>query len=154
MKGPQKEDVESIDGVMTAFYEIVSGPAGPRDWERERHLCAPGARLMPTRHQDDGSHSVEIFDNDGYIASRTQIFAGMSFFEKEIARREERFGNIAHVWSTYEARGEPDGEVIVRGINSVQLYHDGKRWWLLSALWDNERPGNPLPEKYQSGSAE
>jgi len=148
MKGSSREDVETVEGVMAAFYEIVSGPAGPRDWDRERHLCAPGARMMPTSPRDDGSHAVEIFDNEGYIASRTRIFADMDFYEKEIARRVERFGNIAHVWSTYEARSTPDGEIIKRGINSVQLYHDGGRWWVLSALWDNERPGNPIPAEY------
>jgi len=145
MKGPRREDVESIESVMKALYETVSGPAGERDWERESHLLAPGARLMPTRPGDGGTHSVTVLDHPGYIASRTPFFAGMSFYEEEVERREERFGNIAHAWSRYEARHTPDGEVVLRGINSVQLYHDGDRWWVLSILWDNERTGIALP---------
>ncbi len=145
MIGPQREDVETVDAVITALYETISGPAGPRDWERERHLFAPGARLMPTRPRDDGSHSIEIFDVEGYIASRSPFFAETSFYEIEVDRREERFGHIVHAWSSYEGRRTPDGEVILRGVNSIQLYHDGDRWWVVSMVWDNERTGIPLP---------
>ena len=145
MTGPRRADVETIESILAAFYDCISGPAGPRDWDRERHLWAPGARLMPTSPREDGGHAVEIFDKEGYIASRAQIFAEADFFEKEIDRRILRFGNIAQVWSTFEGRRAPDGEIIVRGINSVQLYYDGDRWWLLTALWDKERPGHPLP---------
>lgn len=145
MIGPQREDVESVDAVIKAVYETISGPAGPRDWDRERHLFAPGARLMPTRPRDDGSHSIQIFDVEGYIASRSPFFAETSFYEIEVDRREERFGHIVHAWSTYEGRPTPDGEVVLRGVNSIQLYHDGDRWWLLSVLWDNEHSKIPLP---------
>jgi len=137
--------VESIDTVIKALYETISGPAGPRDWDRERHLCAPGARLMPTRPRDDGSHSVQVFDTEGYIASRSQFFQENAFYEIEVSRREERFGNIAHAWSAYEGRRTPDGEVVLRGVNSIQLYHDGDRWWVLSVLWENEKSEIPLP---------
>lgn len=144
MTGSRREDVETIDTIIKALYETISGPAGPRDWERERFLFAPGAHLAPTRPRDDGSHSIEIFDNEGYIASRTPFFAANSFYEVETARREERFGNIAHIWSLYEGRRTPDGEPFLRGVNSIQLYHDGDRWWIVSMLWDNERPGLSL----------
>ena len=145
MTGPRRADVETIDSIIRALYENISGPAGPRDWEREFHLFAPGAHLMPTRPRDDGSHSVQILDREGYIASRTPFFAENDFYEIEVSRREECFGNIAHVWSAYEGSRMPGGEVILRGVNSIQLYHDGDRWWVLSVLWDNERTGIPLP---------
>ena len=148
MTGARRQDVESIDALITAFYDTISGPAGPRDWDRERNLCAPTVRLMPSRPKEDGSHSIEVFDNEGYIASRTPFFLENSFYEREIARRVERFGNIAHVWSTYEARRTPDGEVFLRGINSIQLYFDGDRWWAMAVLWDIERPGTPIPPEY------
>lgn len=143
----KREDVESIEGIVKALYEVISGPAGPRDWERERTLLHPAARLMPTRPEGEGA-AVDVFDCDGYIASRTPFFAANDFYEAELCHRVERFGNIAQVWSTYAYRRSPEGEAFGRGINSIQLFHDGDRWWVLSVLWDNERPGNPLPEEY------
>lgn len=148
MTGPRRADVETIDAIIAALYETITGPAGVRDWDRERHLFAPGARMMPTRPRDDGSHSIQIMDNEGYITSRTPFFQKTSFFEKEVSRREDRFGKIAHIWSAYEGRYAEDGEVAVRGVNSIQLYHDGDRWWVLTMLWDNDKlvlppPGEP-----------
>lgn len=145
MTGPRRADVESIDSIISALYDNISGPAGPRDWERERHLFAPQVHLMPTRPREDGSHAIQILDREGYISSRTPFFEENDFYEKETSRREERFGNIAHAWSAYEASRTPGGEVILRGVNSIQLYHDGDRWWVVSMVWDNEPFKIPLP---------
>ena len=137
--------MESIDGIVKALYESISGPAGPRDWERERSLFAPGARLQPTRPKEDDSGGIlDVLDVEGYIASRTLFFAQNDFYEVEVSRREDRFGNIAQVWSRYEGRRSVDGEPFMRGTNSIQLFHDGDRWWVVSVLWDNEREGHPL----------
>jgi hypothetical protein len=141
-------DAQSIDSILRAVYETISGPAGPRDWDRERGLFAPGAILAPTRPRpEEGGATVELFDFDGYIASRSPFFAENDFYEWEIARQTFRFGNIAHVLSAYSAFRRPiDPEPLFRGINSLQLYCDGQRWWIVSILWDNERPGNGLPD--------
>ncbi len=139
------EDVESIEGIVKALYEVISGPAGPRDWDRERTLIHPQGRLMPTRPRPEGGAGVEVLDAEGYIASRSPFFAANDFHEIQTGHRVERFGNVAHVWSAYEGRRAPDGEILFRGINSIQLFHDGDRWWVMSVLWDNEREGNPLP---------
>jgi len=140
------EDVASIDGIVRALYECISGPAGaPRDWERERKLFLPGARLVPTRPGPEGGAIADVFDVGGYIASRTPMFEKDSVFETELERRTFVFGNIAHVLSAYELRRAPDQKPYMRGINSIQLFHDGDRWWVLAILWDNERPENPLP---------
>ena len=140
----RREDVESIESIVKALYEVISGPAGERDWERERTLLHPSARLMPTRAEGSGA-AVDVFDCEGYITSRTPFFAANDFYEIEVAQRVERFGNIAHVWSTYEGRRSPeDPKLLLRGINSIQLFHDGDRWWVMSVMWDNERPDSPL----------
>ncbi len=146
MSGPSRADVETIDSIISALYENISGPAGPRDWDRERNLFAQEAHLMPTRPRQDGSHSIQIFDFDGYRVSRTPFFAEQAFYEREVSRREERFGNIAHIWSAYEGSRTSDGDVILRGVNSIQLYNDGDRWWIVSMVWDNERTEILLPE--------
>jgi hypothetical protein len=140
----RREDVESIAGIVKAIYEVISGPAGARDWDRERTLMHPGVRLMPTRRGPDGSPTVEILDTEGFIASRTPFFAANDFYEVETGQRVERFGDIAQVWSAYEGRRAPDGEVLFRGVNSIQLFHDGDRWWVMSVLWSNGSEGNPL----------
>ena len=140
-------DAGSIDGVVRALYEVISGPAGaPRDWDRERSLFLPGARLVPTRLGPDGRPIADVFDLEGYIASRTPMFEKDSFFETEVGRRTFVFGNIAHVLSSYELSRAPGEKPFVRGVNSIQLYNDGKRWWVVSIAWDSERPGNPLPD--------
>jgi len=140
-------DVSSIDGIVRALYEVISGPAGaPRDWDRERKLFYPGAKLAPTRPGPGGGGVVDFFDIEGYIASRSPMFEKDSFFETEVARREFVFGNIAHVLSSYELARAPGEKPFIRGVNSIQLFHDGDRWWVLSIAWDNERPGNPFPD--------
>ncbi len=149
MSGPNPDAV-SIDAIIKALYESISGPAGaPRQWERDRALYAPGALLIPMRPPSvakDGRGAAEILDVDGYERSRTPFFAANSFYEVEIARREFHFGAMAHVLSVYEGRDAPNGKILKRGINSIQMFHDGARWWVASIMWDNEREGVTLPE--------
>lgn len=147
MQGKSDEDVSSIDGIIRALYEVISGPAGaPRDWDRDRKLFIAGARLVPTRPRPEGGAIADVFDVEGYIASRSPMFEKDSFFETEIARRTFVFGNIAHILSSYELSRSPGEKPFMRGVNSIQLFHDGARWWVLSIVWDNERPGSALPD--------
>ena len=132
---------------------MISGPAGKkRDWKRERSLFISGARLIPTA-VDAGRNDVDlapqVLDVDAYIARVKPYFATAGFYEKEVARRVEQFGQIAHVWSTYESRHDPnDAEPFMRGINSIQLFNDGSRWWILSIYWQHESRQHAIPEKY------
>ena len=146
-------DLESIDAIIAATYDVISGPAGkPRDWERERSLFYPGARLMPTATvagRNDVELAPQIVDVEDYIARVEPLFEKSGFYETEIARRVESFGSIAHVWSTYESRHDPgDPEPFMRGINSIQLFNDGERWWVLSIYWQHESAQQPLPKQY------
>jgi len=147
-------DVASIDAIVTAAYDVISGPTGQeRDWERERSLFFPGARLIPTRKGADEAESEnalwpQAMDVDGFIA-RSREFLKDGFFEQEIARRTEQFGHIAHVWSTYESRHERDDpHPFMRGINSFQLFHDGSRWWIVTIFWQHESVADPIPGRY------
>src|SRR5437667_11961941 len=136
-------DVASLDAIIAAADDSSSGPAGQkRDWDRERSLYYPGARLIPTAKAgaNDGL-APQILDVEGFIARVESYFAEHGFFEKEIARRTEQFGHIAHVWSTYESRHNADDtEPFMRGINSIQLFHDGSRRWIVSFCWQDESP--------------
>jgi hypothetical protein len=136
-------DTASPAAIVNALYECISGEAGQeRQWTREAGLLHPDARLMRTGIDDDGTSFIKVLNADEYRSNTEPFFAKNAFWEVEIDRREWRFGNIAHVLSLYEARTDPQDPVPERrGINSIQLYHDGDRWWVLSVLWDNERPG-------------
>jgi hypothetical protein len=146
-------DAVSIDSVIRAMYETISGPAGqPRQWERDRALHHPKALLIPAR-QAKGGPAGGVFSFDEFVATRAPFFDENDFYEIEIARKEFRFGAIAHVLSFYEARKAPRGELLRRGVNSIQLLHDGERWWVMSVLWDNEREGVKLPADMLTSSS-
>ena len=142
------EDVASIDAIIGALYDVISGPVGQaRDWNRMRSLFVPGARLIPTANRPGGAVGVRVMEVNDYIASSGAFLEQVGFTEREIARRTEEYGHIAHVFSTYEGRMESDGTTI-RGINSIQLLNDGTRWWVLSVYWEQESPQTPLPAQY------
>jgi hypothetical protein len=147
------DDVSSIDAIIRAAYDVISGPAGkPRDWERERSLFFPGARLIPTASKagdNQSKLSPQLLDVEAYIARVEPFFRDNGFYETEVARRTEEFGQIAHVWSTYESRhSREEREPFMRGINSFQLFHDGSRWWIVNIYWQHESAPHPIPEKY------
>lgn len=157
---PDPTDVATIDAIIVAAYDVISGPAGEkRDWDRERSLFLPGARLIPTSKapgsvERDEESPLAVFDVEGYIARVEPFFEKNGFYEKEVARRTEWFGDIAHVWSTYESRHKKDDPApFMRGINSIQLYYDGKRWWIVTIHWQHEGPENAIPERYLKPSA-
>jgi hypothetical protein len=141
------EDVKTLDGILKAFYEVISGPAGqPRDWERDATLYVPEA-IMGRTVRPEGKPQIMIMNREQYIESSTPIL-NQGFFEIELHRSVRSFGAITHVFSTYEARQTPDGPVLRRGVNSIQLFYDQQRWWIVSAIWDIERPENPLPPEF------
>ena len=140
-------DVATIDAIVAALYDVISGPAGqPRNWARMRSLFIPGGRLMPTGPRQ-GAAAMRVREVNDYIALSGPQLERMGFRERELARRTEQFGHIAHVFSTYEGRSQTDTTVL-RGINSIQLMNDGARWWVVSVFWEAERPENKLPAKY------
>jgi hypothetical protein len=136
-------DTTTPAAIVQALYECISGPAGQeRQWAREAALLHADARLMRSGLDEHGAPFLKVLDAQEYRLNTEPFFAENDFWEIEIDRREWRFGNIAHVLSLYEARTDPDDPVPERrGINSIQLFDDGQRWWVLSVLWDNERPG-------------
>lgn len=143
-------DVASIESIVNAAYDSISGAAGKkRDWNRVRSLFMPGARLIPTGNNAEGKITAQVLDVDGFFARSNDYLEKNGFFEKEIARRTEQFGHIAHVFSTYESRHKADDpKPFMRGINSIQLMYDDKRWWIVTIYWQQESADDPIPEKY------
>jgi len=142
-------DVATIDGMIKAFYEVVSGPKGQaRDWGRDRTLYTPDLRFISVSERRTGKLAALILDHQTFAQSSQPGLANKGFFEKEIHRTVEQFGHIAHVFSTYESRETPDGPPTARGINSIEMLFDGHRWWITFAEWDEERPGQILPKQF------
>ncbi len=142
---PRPEDVGTIDGIIKAFYDVISGPAGtPRQWQRDSTLYIPRVRFVAMDVRE-GRPVAAVMDHGEFAARYNGAFVDRGFFEREIHRVTKRFGNIAHVFSTYEYRAMENGPVQGRGVNSIQLFWDGTRWWIAGATWDDERPDNPIP---------
>lgn len=153
----KKADVESVDSLMAALYDVISGPAGKaRDWDRFRSLFLPEGRLGVIRHAQPAADGKPATQDDvvfltpqDYIDRDAPFFQNNGFFEKGIANRVEEFGNLVSVWSTYESRhAADDPKPFVRGINSLQIVKAQGRYWVASIIWDDERSGVTLPEKY------
>jgi hypothetical protein len=155
-KGPvpaKPEDVGTMDAIIAAVYAAISGPAGGRDWDRLRSLFHPSARLIPCvpspQGKEQGLKATRVFTVEEFIKVIEPRVKAEGFYEHEIARRVERFGAVAHVFSTYESRhAEGDPKPFTRGINSIQLFFDGKRWWTVTIFWDSETPGQAIPGEY------
>jgi hypothetical protein len=144
---PKPEDVQSLDEIMRAAYDVISGPAGTRDWNRFRSLFLPQARFTQVGKAPDGSIYVMTWGVEDFIRDGAQYFSQEGFYENAIANQPQSFGNMTQVLSSYESRHNSGEKPFQRGVNSFQVLNDGKRWWVVSIFWDSERPDNPLPRK-------
>jgi len=140
MKPASKSDVSTLDGILHALYEVLSGPAGqPRDWERYRSLFMADARLIVVVAVTGEKPHTRQLTLEDYIRRVEPIFAVEDFWERETSRQTETFGRVAHVLSAYESLRDPDGPPFEHGANSMQLFYDDSRWWVVSVMWNTSR---------------
>ena len=147
---PLQKDVNSIDGIVAALYDVISGPAGEkRNWDRMRTLFIPEARLMSTSKRPDGTMGKRVRSLEEYISISGPLLEKDGFFEREIGRSVDQYGSIVQLFSSYDSKRKLNDEApFTRGINSIQLWNDGSRWWIVSILWQPETPDNLIPSKY------
>lgn len=149
--GARAEDVRSVEAIVNALYDVISGPKGQaRDWARMRSLFLPDGRLIPSR-ADRETHRADavVLTIDGYIERSSGRMESEGFFERGVNNVVQQYGNIAQVWSTYESRhAASDARPFARGINSIQLLKSGERYYIVEVLWDAETPATPLPKEY------
>lgn len=155
-QGVAPREPTSVDAVLSELYASVSHAAGSApDFARMRRIFHSSGKLVPPKAP--GATDFQAMTVDQFAERIAKLAAdrkakgepSLGFFEREIARRTDCFGNVCHVFSTYEARRSPsDATPFVRGINSVQLVNDGKRWWIASIVWDAESASNPIPAAY------
>ena len=144
-------DVASADAIIAALYDANTVMVDRKqDADRFRSLFLPGARLMPTAGppQTGGTALIRVQTVDDYVRQASSGPPRHGFSEREIARTSEAFGNIMQIFSTYESRRDSTDAHPGRGINSIQLFNDGTRWWVVGVLWDNERPYKPIPSAF------
>jgi hypothetical protein len=141
-------DVDSIGGILRAAYDVISGPAGSRDWQRFHSLFAPGARLIPAGRDSTGHTHLQVTTVDDFAKQATEYFTSHPFYEGEIGRKVDSFGAIAQVFSAYASRNAPNERPFARGINSFQLFNDGTRWYIVTIYWNAERPDLKIPPQY------
>ena len=149
------KDVESMDAIIEAVYDVISGPAGEkRDWDRMRSLFIPEAVLMPSGQNPKTKEvGYRYWGIEDYISQAGSTLEKDGFFEVEVARKTEQYGTIAHVFSTYESRrNQDDDKPFTRGINSIQLLKGKDRWYIVSIFWMGESPEYPIPETYLSNN--
>lgn len=143
-------DVESIDAIMAAIYDVISGPAGQaRDWDRFRSLFVADARLIPTGKRPDGTRTIRALTVDDYARSIGPQLERGGFFERELGRKVERYGSVVHLMSAYDSkRTLADPAPFARGVNSFQLWTDGTRWYVVTIYWEAETAENPIPAEW------
>jgi hypothetical protein len=134
-------DEARIGSVIDEMYAMISGPAGPRDWTRQANCFLPEARQVRTWVDEQGRSAMKSMTLDEYAENTQPFFSANAFYEVETSRRIDLFGNMAHVWSGYEARRTPGEDPPERrGINSIQLFrHPELGWRIIHMIWDNER---------------
>jgi hypothetical protein len=152
IQGIDSTKVKTLDSTIKTLYKVISGEKGAeRNWEQFKYLFKPGAKLIPSGKDNEGVYKVRYMSPDDYIKSSNDWLVENGFFEKEIHRTVDTFGNITQVFSTYESfKSETDDKPFMRGINSIQLLNDGKRWWIINIYWTQETNENSIPKKYVS----
>lgn len=151
VKEANPADVGSLDAIMKAVYDVISGDAGKaRDWDRFRSLFHKDAKLIPSgKNPQTGVSGARFMTPEDYVRTSGPFLEKNGFHERELARHVDQYGNIAQVFSTYHAfKNANDKEPFMRGINSFQLLYDGKRWWVVNIYWLAESPDNPIPAQY------
>ncbi len=142
--------VQSLNSILETLYGVISGEKGEaRDWELFKYLFHPDAKLIPSGKNQEGFIGALFMTPNDYITGSGKWLVENGFFEKEIHRTTNTFGNITQVFSTYESfHSEADEKPFMRGINSIQLLNDSKRWWIINIYWTQESLNNPIPKAY------
>ncbi|GGI58385.1 hypothetical protein [Winogradskyella haliclonae] len=144
------KNVATLDSTIETLYSVISGDKGvERNWELFKHLFHPDAKLIPTGKNREGQTIARYMSPEDYIKTSGKWLYENGFHEVELNRTADTFGNITQVFSTYESfRSKSDTTPFMRGINSIQLLNDAKRWWIVNIYWMQESEASPIPSEY------
>jgi hypothetical protein len=142
----KSNDFSTIDNVIHVLYDVISGPAGDRDWDLFKALFHEKAIMGATGKNKDGVKVLNYFTPSEYVERNGPAFKARGFFEEELERITNQFGGVAQVFTSYQYRFEKGGEIMKRGINCVQLAFEKDRWYITQIIWEAETPENKLPK--------
>lgn len=143
------DNVSTLNGIIKAYYDVVTVKKGGKvSFERDSLIHWPAVLVGATSLSKSGKPVMHYFTLKEYHRLSDPLLEKDGFDEREISRKVEKFGSIYHVWSTYESRNKAGGPIIERGINSIELFFDGTRFWIMSWIYDGERKNNPIPAEY------
>ncbi|HVG23996.1 MAG TPA: hypothetical protein VND45_07565 [Thermoanaerobaculia bacterium] len=127
-------DEFSIEATVLAVYNVVSGPAGRRDWNPFKDLFVAGGQVVS---YENGTATVT--SPDDYATKNKPYFDANGFFQWPVETRVERFSDIAHVTSRFESRHAPtDAAPFARGVAYFELVRSGDRWQVVSMTWQSQ----------------
>ena len=138
-------DVSSVEAIIQAVYDVISGPAGDRDWNRFHSLFRPDAKMGASVQRVNGTTVFRTFSPADYQKNNAPHFQQRGFYEEELGREVKQFGNLAHVQSAYQYRLAPGAKVEKRGVNYFTLVKADGRWWITQLIWQEENKDNPIP---------
>jgi hypothetical protein len=136
------KDVETADALIASLYDVISGPAGkPRNWERMYSLFFPGALLIRTTPGRSGKVEALSMSPKDYVDRAGKYFDTHPFFERETARKTHSQGDLQQIFSSYESSEDAAfTKPFAHGVNSIELFHDGTRWWIMLVMWEEDAP--------------
>lgn len=131
-------DVKSINGIITAVYDVISGPAGQRNWARLKYLCLPNVSFISIKRDAQGNETYFNGSIDEYIATIDPLLGARAYYEVEIGRTIHQSDNIAQVFSTFNSTLFESVPLNKRGVNCFNLIYYKNRWWIVNVLWNSE----------------
>jgi hypothetical protein len=143
----RSDDVSSIEAIVKADYECISGGVGvARQWSRDLTLYDPNARFFEAS-TDPKTQVLKTWtpSQQEYTDATDAQFVKSGFIEHEVAHKIFRYGNIATVFSSYVSKLASSDKYTAQGVNAYQLYFDGKRWWISSVSWDGNLDPGAIP---------
>lgn len=132
------------EGIPAAVDAAISGSAD-KDRACMKALLIPEARMMFVSLGADGTTTYRLETLDDWIA-RVKAKGHAVLEEKQLKYHIERYGNIAHLWSSYTLQS--DGRQVARGINSIQAIKEAGGWRVTGIMVQAESVTAPLPKEY------
>ncbi|MEP6466876.1 MAG: hypothetical protein ABJB05_11260 [Parafilimonas sp.] len=145
------ENVNTVDGIIHALYNVISGPAGQeRNWNDFKNLFAENARMYIAVPNDDSGSVLKSITPEEYVQRNQTRLSDIGFNEDELYRITNTYGAGTQVFSTYESNftNKNGEEEITKGINNIQLYFDGQRYFIVTIFWDANAKNIQVPERY------
>jgi hypothetical protein len=145
------EDLSTVNGIIHTLYDVISGPAGQdRDWNAFRNLFAEDARMYIAVPDKDSGSILKSITPEEYAERNKTRLSDIGFNEDELYRIINSYGAGTQIFSTYESHftNKNGEEEITKGINNIQLYFDGERFFIVSIFWDANAKNIEVPDRY------